>query len=172
MQSFEPGAIDKKQIRVLKRTLTWGAMGIEHEADQRHAVALIDKNLTSKDRPVSTPGEDMNEDFSEHELETREEIRSYRGHTHSARQTLELGSTRLAIQREGDIASHVEAHNEGPTQSRENGEVSDPRNSRIKQEIKFGSLDDTLTVHQTQTGQAAHPAGKAHPGESCPRTRE
>ena len=56
-------------------------MGMEYEADQRRAVALIDKNLTSKDRPVSTPGEDMNEDFSELELETREEIRSYRVHT-------------------------------------------------------------------------------------------
>ena len=63
-------ANDKKQIRVLNRTLTWRATGIEYEADQRHAAALIDKNLTSKDRPISTPSEDMNEDTSEPELGT------------------------------------------------------------------------------------------------------
>ena len=73
-------ANDKKQIRVLNRTLTWRATRIEYEADQRHAAALIDKNLTSKDRPVSTSGEDMNDDTRKLFLETQEEIKSYRGH--------------------------------------------------------------------------------------------
>ena len=76
VQTNGPEANDKKQIRVLIRTLTWRATGIECEADQRHAATLIDEKLTGEDRPVSTPSKDMNEDISEPELGTREEIRS------------------------------------------------------------------------------------------------
>ena len=43
-------------------------------------------------------------------------------------------------------------------------DLRDQRNQRPKQEFKFGSLDDTLTVHTAQTGRVALPAGKAHLG--------
>ena len=38
--------------------------------------------------------------------------------------------------------------------------LKDPSKQRMKQEFKFGSLDDTLTVYTAHTGQMADPAGK------------
>ena len=58
---------------------TWRATKIQNEANQRHAVTLTDKKLSSKDRPSSTPGENVDEDASKPELGTQEEIRSCRG---------------------------------------------------------------------------------------------
>ena len=41
---------------------------------------LVKKNLTSKHRPVSTPGEDTNENVNEPELSEPAESKSFRAH--------------------------------------------------------------------------------------------
>ena len=70
------GGDDLKQVRFLNRIVTWGPNGIGYEADQKRAATSV-KNLTSKDRPVSTPGEDMNDNVNESELSAPEEIKSF-----------------------------------------------------------------------------------------------
>ena len=55
VQTFGPGDNDGLQVRILNRILAWGTSGTEHEADQTHAA--VRKNLRSKDRPASTPGD-------------------------------------------------------------------------------------------------------------------
>ena len=62
----------------MNRILTWGRNGIRYEADQKHAVMLVNENLTSKDRPVSTQGEDRKDSVNESEMSAPEEIRSFR----------------------------------------------------------------------------------------------
>ena len=86
VQTFGPGDDDGKHVAILNRVLTWGPNGIGHEADQEHAAKLVKRNLTTKDRPISTPGENMNDNVNESELSAPEEIKSIR--TDAARQLL------------------------------------------------------------------------------------
>ena len=65
VQTLESGNDDGKQVRIFNRILIRGATGIECEADQKHAGALVHKKLKSKDRPASAPGQDMNDNVSE-----------------------------------------------------------------------------------------------------------
>jgi hypothetical protein len=53
-----PEAKDEKTVRVLNRIITYTPEGIEYEADQRHAEAMVkDMNMISA-KPLSTPGSD------------------------------------------------------------------------------------------------------------------
>ena len=68
---------DEKQVRILNRILTWGTNGIEHEADQTYAAVLASQNLTSTDRPVSTLGEDMNDNVNDPDMDALEKKKSF-----------------------------------------------------------------------------------------------
>ena len=47
-----------KHVRVLNRVVSWNDIGIEYEADQRHAEIIIKHmRLQLGSKPVVTPGE-------------------------------------------------------------------------------------------------------------------
>ena len=119
VQTFRPGDDDGKQGPILNRLLTWRTHRIKFEA---HAAALVNNNLRTEDRPVSTPGEDMNDNEIESEFRAPEEVMSFRA---DAARGHYLGpwTGKSAIQRQGKIASHVKTNKEGPAQTRANGEV-------------------------------------------------
>ena len=44
VQTFRRGDDDGRQIRILRRILTWETYGIEYEADQTHAAVLLNRS--------------------------------------------------------------------------------------------------------------------------------
>ena len=52
-----PGSHENKELRILNRIIRWTSNGLEYEADQRHAEAVVSELAEEKgNRPVSTPG--------------------------------------------------------------------------------------------------------------------
>ena len=87
----------------------------------------------------------MNEDASELEQGTQEEIRSYRGH--AARGNY-LSMDRPNLQFSAKERSRAMSTPTGKDQRRSvrvAKYLNDPRNQRVKQDFMFGSLDDTLS---------------------------
>ena len=62
------------EVQTVNIILTRNANGIGYEADQEHAAGMVNKNLTSKDRPVSTLGEDMDDNVNESDLSAPAQI--------------------------------------------------------------------------------------------------
>ena len=111
------------------------ATGSEHEADQKHAAAMISKNLTNKDQPGRTPGEGMKDDVTKSELHEAEEIRLNRGYEARGNH-LSMDRPDLQFSTKKNITSHAELHNKGPTQTRESGKVhEEPQQPERQAEI-------------------------------------
>ena len=55
-QMFGPDAGDSREVVFLGRRLTWGAAGLEYEADPKHARTLLKNWDLEASRSVSTPG--------------------------------------------------------------------------------------------------------------------
>ena len=52
-----PGKNDDKQVRLLDRIIQWiGGVGVQYEADQRHAEIVIGAAGLQSAKSVSTPG--------------------------------------------------------------------------------------------------------------------
>ena len=113
----------EKQICIRDRILRWRPNGIEYESDQKHAAILVKKILTSKDRPVSTPGEDMNGNVNESESSAPEEIKSFRAD--AARDNcMSMDRPNLQFSAKENLPSHVKINEEeGSAQNRKTVEV-------------------------------------------------
>ena len=46
----------KQEVRILNRTLRWGKKGIEYEADDRHAIKIMQECAVMNARAPKTPG--------------------------------------------------------------------------------------------------------------------
>ena len=127
--------------------------GIEYDADQNHAATLGKKNVTCKDRPVSTPGEDTNDKVNEPELSEPAEIKSFRATWTSQHY------------------SSVQRNHREPCQDqrrRANATSSEWRDTWRTLRTKESSKDSSSRCWtppsqctRTQTGQVADPAGRA-----------
>ena len=51
-----PGAREKQEARILNRVVRWTRDGLEYEADQRHADAIVEEMGLKDARAVHTPG--------------------------------------------------------------------------------------------------------------------
>ena len=112
----------------------------------------VKKNLTSKDRPVTTPGEDRNDSVNDYELNAPEEIKSFRARGNLLR--MDRPDAQFSAK---DISRDVSNPMKKDQRSivRMAKYLRDPEHQRIKQEFKFEALD-------TNHSQSAHDsAGRA-----------
>ena len=139
----------EKQVCIRDRILRWGPNGIGYESDQIHAAILVKKNLTSKDRPVSTPGEDMNGNVNKTESSAPEEIKSFRAD--GARgNCMSMDRPKLQFSAKENLPSHDKINEEeGSAQNRKTVEVLEGsgNNSRSR------SWTPPSQRTQTQIGQ-------------------
>ena len=116
------------------------------EEDQKHAAKVVKKNLTSNDRRVSTPGEDLYDHVNGSESGALEEMKSFRA---DATRGNYLIVDRPDLQ---FSAKEISRAMSKPTKKDQRRIVNvakyltDFGNQRVQPEFKFGALDTIFTV--------------------------
>ena len=103
----------------------------------------VKKNLTSKDRPVSTPGEDMNDDLNESELSAPDEIMSFRADAARGNYLSKDRPDLRFSQRKYREPSQKPVKKDHHIIVRMANHLKDLENRRIQLEFKFEASDST-----------------------------